>query len=152
MRALADETLSEWEIAILQKAASRVGSPELMRQSRAATWKNREFTGVGVYVDLDLQDRRIEDARPDITNPIDGLIIVSDALPLGSADSLVWLDDEGYLSLIEIVGNGGYPDSDYEAQSPEIDEKDCPGQPATRAGQKSEGNQKAQSEEEGHTE
>jgi hypothetical protein len=126
MRALANETLSELEIAILQKAASRVGSPELLRQSRAANLKNREFTGVGVFVNLDLKDRRIEDARPDIRNPIDGLIIASDALPLGSADSLVWLDDEGYLSLIEIVGNGGYPDSDYEAQSPEITEQDVP--------------------------
>ncbi len=124
MRALADTMLSELEIAILQRAATRVGSAELLRQSRVAKLKHREFTGVGVFIDIDLKERRIEDARPDMRNPIDGLIIVSEALPLGSADSLVWLDNEGYISLIEIVGNGGYPDSDYEAQSPEITKAD----------------------------
>lgn len=124
MRALADRMLSELEIAILQKAATRVGSAELLRQSRVAKLKQREFTGVGVFIDIDLKERRIEDARPDMRSPIDGLIIVSEALPLGSADLLVWLDNEGYISLIEIVGNGGYPDSDYEAQSPEITKAD----------------------------
>lgn len=126
MRALAQDKLSELEIAILQKAASRVASSELLRQSRATNLINREFTGVGVFVNLDLKERRAEDARPDIKSPIDGLIITSEDLPNGSADSLVWLDDDGFLSQIEIVGNGGYTESDYEAQSPEITEQDVP--------------------------
>lgn len=116
MRALAEDRLSELELAILRKAVQRTGSVELYRQLNLARLRDRQHFGVGLDVGISLEERRAEDARPDLNSPINGLLIQSAVLPNGgSADSLVWLDHEGFLDSIEILGNGGYPDCDYEA-------------------------------------
>ncbi len=117
MQAVAPHTLSELELAILRKAAQRCGSDKITRQVGLVFLRDRKFTGVGVYVNLALENRHPEDAAPEVNRPIDGLLIKSEALCMHSADSIVWTDDDGYLECIEILGygDGEYPGGDYDA-------------------------------------
>jgi hypothetical protein len=106
---------------ILEWVAQRHGGSAMRKQIEHAEVASREFTGVGLYTNLTLDDRTSLPPIQPLEIPFSGPVIESPALELG-ASALVWCDDSGYLKTIEIAAFGDhYPETELEYTLKEFD-------------------------------
>ncbi len=107
-----NDTLTALERDILAHIARRVGDPALDAQIRAATVRDRDFTGVGLYTSFTLRDQASLARLSSRDSPLHGPSIESPILEHGAC-SLLWQKD-GYLDCIEIAASGDfYPKTEF---------------------------------------
>ena len=98
---------------ILDYIAQRHRGSGLRKQIADASIASRQFTGVGVYANLALSHRESLPPIQPLEIPFSGPDIESPALDFG-ASSLLWCDDAGYITCIELVTPGDhYPETEF---------------------------------------
>ena len=93
---------TQLEREVLDWMANELSIPNLKEQIRAATFIEREHTGVGSFTEIS-----VSSGLPSVNcpSPIIGPTIESDGIEYGGS-SILFLVDSGHLDTLEMVANG----------------------------------------------
>jgi hypothetical protein len=107
--------LNALEKAILDYVANRNSDPALKAQISAVEVIRRKYTGAGIYVYFSHPKKEEALKIKSLPGPYSGPSNITSSKLEHGAGSLVWYDDDGYLSCIEIYSySNDYPKEEYD--------------------------------------